>query len=195
MSTLNSVVKFDIGRLFNGAIDVDWLISDPSKAERAAQSFVFHGPAYHGVMQKDIASSGHRLIDSASFFKDTIARLSEDCDQPFTVAIAGFGSGKSHIALTLAELLENAKSAQREAILNNIAQADEKSAKQISNMLPEIAEQVLVITLNGMNNFDLSAEILGRVKAKFIRLGIQTDALDSLRKRFTHAANILKMLF
>ena len=29
MPILNDVVKFDIARLFNGAIDVDWIVSDP----------------------------------------------------------------------------------------------------------------------------------------------------------------------
>ena len=37
MATLTDVAKFHIERLFNGAIDVDWLLSDPEKAQKVAE--------------------------------------------------------------------------------------------------------------------------------------------------------------
>ena len=52
MPILNDVVKFNIARLFNGAIDVDWIVSDPEKAKMVSEAFVFHGPAYHGVSRQ-----------------------------------------------------------------------------------------------------------------------------------------------
>ena len=55
MATLNELVTYDISRLFNGAVDVDWLVNDSGKAIRAAQSFVFHGPAYHETAAREIA--------------------------------------------------------------------------------------------------------------------------------------------
>lgn len=192
MPILNDIVKFDIARLFNGAIDVDWIVSDPEKAKLVSEAFVFHGPAYHGVSQKDIASTGHRLIDSASFFKNVLSNLTNDSGQPFTLAIAGFGSGKSHIALTLSQLLESPDEQLRDKIINNIAKADEAIAEQTRKILSELNGKTLVITLNGMNNFDLSAEILAQAKTKLQAQNISTEPLEELRQRFTHAASILK---
>lgn len=191
MPILSDVVKFDISRLFNGAIDVDWIVSDPEKAKLVSKSFVFHGPTYHGVSQKDVAST-HRLIDSASFFQNVLSNLTNDSEQPFTLAIAGFGSGKSHIALTLSQLLESSDEQVRNQIIDNIAKADTDIAEKIRKLLPALTGKTLVITLNGMNNFDLSSEILSQAKNKLQALKISTEPLEELRQRFTHAANILK---
>ena len=111
--SLNQAVQFDISRLFNGAIDVDWLVNDPNIAASVARSFVFHGPAYHGVTQTDVIETGHKLIDSASFVKETVQGLVSGEANAFTLAIAGFGSGKSHMAVTLTELLETQDVAHR----------------------------------------------------------------------------------
>ena len=54
---LQSIIRFREDRLFDGAIDVEWLIEDRDKARRAAEAFVFHGPDYHGVSQQDIGSA------------------------------------------------------------------------------------------------------------------------------------------
>ena len=192
MPILNDVVKFDIARLFNGAIDVDWIVSDPEKAKLVSEAFVFHGPAYHGVAQKDVSNTGHRLIDSASFFKNVLGNLTNDSGQPFTLAIAGFGSGKSHIALTLSQLLESSDEQVKNTIIDNIAIADKSIAEQTRKLLSELDGKTLVITLNGMNNFDLSSEILAQAKTKLQALNISTEPLEELRQRFTHAASILK---
>lgn len=192
MPVLNEVVKFDIARLFNGAIDVDWIVSDPEKAKQVSEAFVFHGPAYHGVAQRDVSNTGHRLIDSASFFKNILGNLTNDSGQPFTLAIAGFGSGKSHIALTLSQLLESSDEQVKNKIIDNIAIADKSIAEQTRKLLSELDGKTLVITLNGMNNFDLSSEILAQAKTKLQALKISTEPLEELRQRFTHAASILK---
>ena len=192
MPVLSEIVRFDLERLFNGAIDVDWIATQPEKAKSVSESFVFHGPAYHGVSQSDIADTGHRLIDSASFFRNILDNLKNDSGQPFTLAIAGFGSGKSHLALTLSELLETDDEQLRNTIIDHIAQADINRAEQIRRQLVTIAGRTLVITLNGMNNFDLSAEILSQVKSKLHASGISTEPLDKLRQRFSHAVSILK---
>lgn len=194
MATLTDVAKFHIERLFNGAIDVDWLLSDPGKAQKVAESFVFHGPAYHGVSQKDIAETGHRLIDSASFFQNIVDALVNDSGQPFTLAIAGFGSGKSHIALTLSQLLESTNSSISSKIVGNIALADEKIADKLRKQLPLVSGKTLVITLNGMNNFDLGSEIISQAKIKLQARNLSIEPLEGLRQRFAHAINILKSL-
>lgn len=195
MSTvLKDVVRFDFDRLFNGAVDVDWLLSDPVKAERAATAFVFHGPTYHGVSQSDVVGTGHKLIDSASFFQTTIDNLASQEEHPFSLAIAGFGSGKSHMAVTLAQLLETTDAKLKKNLLANISQADEDVEKHIAEKLPALSQKVLVITINGMNNFDLAAEVLSQIRQKFNRQNISVAALENLRKRFLNAANVLQNL-
>lgn len=191
---IKSAVQFNIARLFNGAIDVDWLLSNPEKAEEVAESFVFHGPQYHGVTQKDVINSGHRLIDSASFFNDILNGLAVTSESPFTLAIAGFGSGKSHIALTLSELLETDNPEVRNKIINNMAIADERIANSVQEKISTLTHKVLVLTLNGMNNFDLSAQLLSEAKAKLAMAGLPLGMLEELRKRFVTAGNILQNL-
>ncbi len=191
---LKDVVRFNFDRLFNGAVDVDWLLSDPQKASRAASAFVFHGPSYHGVSQKDVIGTGHALIDSASFFQTVIDNLVSEQEHPFSLAIAGFGSGKSHMAVALSQLLETPDTSLRNELLANIRVADESIAKHLVETLPVISQKVLVITINGMNNFDLAAEVLLQVRRKFENQGISCEALDSLRKRFHNAAKVLQNL-
>ncbi len=191
---VKDVVRFDFDRLFNGAVDVDWLLSDTQKAARAASAFVFHGPSYHGVSQKDVIGTGHTLIDSATFFQTVIDNLISEKEHPFALAIAGFGSGKSHMAVALSQLLETPDKALRKELLENIRLADENVARHISETLPPITQKVLVIAINGMNNFDLAAEILSQIRRKFEHQGISTEALDNLRKRFHNAANVLQNL-
>ena len=65
---LKDIVSFRGDLLFNGAVNVDWYISDDRRRQAAAKSFVFHGPEYHGVIQEDLgADNGHRLMDTVSF--------------------------------------------------------------------------------------------------------------------------------
>ena len=192
--SLNQAVQFDISRLFNGAIDVDWLVNDPNIAASVARSFVFHGPAYHGVTQTDVIETGHKLIDSASFVKETVQGLVSGEANAFTLAIAGFGSGKSHMAVTLTELLETQDVAHRATILKNLAQADASIAEHVERLLPEVEEKVLVITLNGMNNFDLASQLLKQAKGKLQKRHLSTDALEGVRKRFEYAAKVLSTL-
>jgi len=96
---LRDIVKFRSDRLFNGAVNIGWLESDDARTRAAASAFVFHGPAYHGVSQADIgAAHKHRLQDTANFARSLIRRSYGIEDQPFTLAIAGYGTGKSHLA-------------------------------------------------------------------------------------------------
>lgn len=89
---LGNIVRFEIDRLFNGAVDVDWLQKDAPKAERAATSFVFHGPGTHGVAASVAEGTGHRLVDTATFAADVAEDLVNPGSRPFTLAIASYGS-------------------------------------------------------------------------------------------------------
>ncbi|MGF0038918.1 hypothetical protein, partial [Victivallis vadensis] len=58
------------------------------------------------------------LDNNATTFKNILGNLTNDSGQPFTLAIAGFGSGKSHIALTLSQLLESSDEQVKNKIID-----------------------------------------------------------------------------
>ena len=104
--TIGDYIRFQDERLFEGAVNLDWWNENPDRAKKAASAFVFHGPTYHGVTQEDVGDAhGHRLQDTAGFTHSIVRSCVGLEDKPFTMAIAGYGTGKSHLALTLAELL------------------------------------------------------------------------------------------
>lgn len=45
---LSDIIRFRRDLLFQGAVQVGWLETDPELAKKAAEHFVFHGPQYHG---------------------------------------------------------------------------------------------------------------------------------------------------
>src|ERR1017187_5189058 len=104
---LSDLVTFRREQLFEGAVQISWFYNDDVRAKEAATSFVFHGPSYHGVAQQDLdAARDHRLTDPATFTRDLLRSFSlgTSRENPFTLAIAGYGTGKSHLGLTLATL-------------------------------------------------------------------------------------------
>lgn len=193
MATINESVSFDIDRLFNGAIDVDWISSAPEKAEMAAKSFVFHGPSSHGVSQGDIGDTAHRLIDTASFVNGLTGRIESRSGNAFTLAIAGYGSGKSHLAVTISELLSTPDDELKSEIISHIKDADSAIGANIESACRNMG-RVLAITLNGMNNGDLSSSLLAHIKSRLVADGYDSSKLENLRERFRHAANLLKSL-
>lgn len=191
---LSKLASFEIDRLFNGAVDVDWLQTDVDKASRAAMSFVFHGPGTHGVASSVAEGTGHRLIDTATFAVDVAADLANPDSRPFTLAIASYGSGKSHLAVTLSELFSAPGGDTANAILANIATADTGLAGRITDSIREIGGPVLVLTVNGMNNADLASTLLSQLKGRIAADGHSVEPLESLRQRFQIAATMLGTL-
>lgn len=193
MAKLRDSVKFEIDRLFNGAVDVAWLADDAAKAEAAAKAFVFHGPKTHGVGQGE-AVSGHKLVDTASFVKNTLSGLAEGSSSEFSLAVAGYGSGKSHLAVTLSELLTTSDDTLREEIVGHIVEADPENEKELRRLVRELSGKVLVITLNGIEHGDLTSKFLAQLKATFARDGVDSVPLENLRQRFKHVLNIVRTL-
>lgn len=191
---LNSIVKFRGDRLFNGAVNVSWATTNYQKAKMASESFVFHGPKYHGIRQEEVgAGHGHKLIDTASF----ALRIAQRCygvdDNPFTLAIAGYGTGKSHLALTLATLLGSPNSETSQKILHGLKMADSAIAGELDLILKETSQPCLAITINGMQGVDLSAEICRQITALLLKDGHDTKPLADLRPRFAQAANLTRV--
>ena len=189
---LCDLVRFEIDRLFNGAVDVDWLQSDEAKASRAASAFVFHGPGTHGVASSVAVGTGHRLIDTATFAAGVAADLANPGSRPFTLAIASYGSGKSHLAVTLTELFSE-KADYPYAIVAITALADgfdlgtQKKPSKLYNKLSEGFE-----ILNFEKTTD--AQLLAWLKRHFDAEGIAVDAsvLNFLIFRVGHSMQMLK---
>jgi hypothetical protein len=191
---LGDIVCFRGDKLFNGAVNIDWLETDKAKASAASSAFVFHGPAYHGISQTDIGTShGHRLQDTASFVKAIFRRCYGLDEQPFTLAIAGYGTGKSHLGLTLGRLLSNPTGAETADILSAIESADQKIAADLKNLIAEVSQPCLVVALNGMQSFDLASEISRQIMNQVKSHDLDTRPLDDLRPRFAQAASLIQM--
>ena len=193
-AVLNDIVRFRGDRLFNGAVNLEWLYTDKERTRRAADAFVFHGPAYHGVSQADVGEThGHRLQDTARFTESVIKRCYGLEDRPFTLAIAGYGTGKSHLGLTLGALLREPHGEIADAVLQGIDSADADIGRKVRNVLTEANQPCLVVAVNGMQSFDLTSEVTRQIVAQIKDAGFDTRPLDDLRPRFAQAASLIKM--
>ncbi|MDY0222152.1 MAG: hypothetical protein RBR67_13515 [Desulfobacterium sp.] len=193
--TIGDLVRFQDERLFEGAVNLDWLNENPIRADEAASAFVFHGPAYHGVTQEEIsAAHGHTLQDTTSFTHSIIRSCVGLSEKPFTLAIAGYGTGKSHLALTLAILLGNPGGHTSQSILLGLKNADKTLGLQIEKLVQQMGKPCLVISLNGMENYDLTAEMSRQILDQVQKHNADTGPMDSLRPRFSEAASRVKIM-
>lgn len=194
---LCDVINFRKDLLFNGAVQISWFETDPQKSKKAAEHFVFHGPSYHGVKEEDFNYFGrHRLLNTANFTSEIIRRLHDDrIEDPFSLAIAGYGTGKSHLGITLSELLSDPKSETAAKIISNILSADEDIGKRLQLSLNSLETPFLVIPINGMKDFDLVSEITRLVFQKLKKDNLDTAPLENLRPRFKVAQNFVNSFF
>ncbi len=194
MSTcLGEIIRFRDDKLFQGAVDVSWFYRDRDKAREAAATFVFHGPRYHGVRQQE-GYHEHRLTDTATFACSIVNQACGKGEQPFKMAVAGYGTGKSHLALALAELLHAPESDAGRAVLEGIAAADDELGQECRILLNEQGKPSLVITLNGMREFPLLPEIVRRVIDALRADGLDSTPVENVRPRFARAASLIEKL-
>jgi len=191
---LCEIIRFREDRLFNGAVSINWFSTDGEKTDAAANAFVFHGPQYHGVQQEDVGvSHEHNLVDSANFTRSVIRRCYGVEDQPFTLAIAGYGSGKSHLGLTLAKMLSDPQSRTAQNILDAITGADHSIGDDVKTILNQSTQPCLVVALNGMQSFDFTAEFTKQIVSRLKHDGLDSKPLDELRPRFGQAVRLIRM--
>lgn len=185
---LGEIVSFRKDLMFNGAIQIGWVEHDPELAEKAAVHYVFHGPDYHGVRDKDDEAKEHPLIDTATFTKDVLERVLKGMnDDPFLLAVAGYGTGKSHLGVTLSSLLEKPRSSTAKKIMRNLSMADPGIGKQVKDLIGSFDQPFLVVSINGMQDFDLNNEIIRQILSALHKRGLDTSILDDLRPRFKTA--------
>lgn len=187
MIYLKDVVRFKKELYFNGAVQVDWYYNK-EKQEEVAKSFVFHGPEYFGVFEDDLTYKTHRLVDTATFANILANKLYGDSSlSNFFMVIAPYGTGKSHLALTLASLFSGNASTQKD-IISNIEKVDGRIGKEIKkySLKPN-----LVLVLNGMRDFNLNYEILNATQKVLDLQGVDGGFLKSITKSYDIAKNFV----
>lgn len=187
MKHIGELVRFRKDLFFEGAIQINWFEVDHEKRDKAAANFVFHGPKYHGVSKDDIQNSEtYSLIDTVSMTHKLLQSIdhSDSDSSPFALAIAGYGTGKSHFGLTLATLFSDYLSDIAKTILKNLEAADSNIGQIISRTIYAWSHPELVLAINGMENFDLASELSRQALAQLRRAGCDTTALNELWPRF-----------
>ena len=185
---LKDVLVFRDDLYFEGAVQADWFYVS-KQLDTVASSFVFHGPSTHAVSKEEVGGRG--LMDTASFTLRIAEKLADpESGNPFTMPIAGYGTGKSHLAVTLSALFsgEEFNPSLHEKILENLTRADARIAERIR---PLVRGRRLVLTLNGMRDFNLHYELL-RTAEKALRINqVPLDVLARLNRLKETAVNFL----
>ena len=144
---VEDVISFSKEQYFNGAVQTEWFY-DMERVTPVALSYVFHGPKYYGVSKEDINSTKHKLTDTATFAKTITDKLYQTSSDNFVLTIAGYGTGKSHLAVCLGALFSK-NDTLRKQITENICAADQGKGEyksQIKN------DKNLKLVLNVRNN-------------------------------------------
>lgn len=178
---VGDLVCFSKENYFNGAVQTEW-IYDHEKVERVSTSYVFHGPQYFGVSAKDFSVGNHSLIDTASFTKRIVEKVySKDTkENQFVMTIAGYGTGKSHLAVSIGALLSG-----NERLVNGVTKNIIKAVQEIGEYIKQVNDKAnLIIALNGMNNFNLDAEVLKCARLSLASNNIDEKVLHSITKTY-----------
>ena len=129
---LGKILEFRRDLYFEGAVQADWFYSQ-EKAAKVAENFVFHGKQYFGVEDQ---GAGKKRIDTISLVEELTEKMSDDHANALTLAIADYGTGKSHLAVTLGQIFSG-KDYMPETynkILSNISSIDAEAAEHIKSL-------------------------------------------------------------
>lgn len=177
---VSDLVKFNRENFYNGAVQTEWFYDD-SKIAGISGSYVFHGPKYYGVSDSDVKPGEHKLLDTASYVQKIAQKVSNTkTDNDFVLTIARYGTGKSHLAVTIGALLSGDPGIQK-AIIENIKSVDRDIASEIEK---QVKKKNLIIALNGMKNFNLDSEVLRCVRETMEKDGIDDEVLRSITKTY-----------
>jgi hypothetical protein len=196
---IGDVVRFQEERFFNGAVQLGWVQQQRHLAEEVASAFVFHGPRYHGADNAagEDLQANYRLVDTASFVLELLrvrdkARGGADIN-PFLLAIAGYGSGKSHLSVTLAELLADPAGPTAAPVIGRLRNADAGIAAEVQALLAAQEKPMLVLPVDGSaGSFHLGSVLSRTVFAQLARAGVDADAVRALSPRFETASEFVE---
>ena len=172
------LLEFRRDLYFEGAVQIDWFY-DPERAAKVAENFVFHGKDYFGV--EELTSGGRKRIDTVSLVQALTSKLNEDSIKVPSLAIADYGTGKSHLAVTLGQLLSGPEYMPNtyKKILSNIKTIDETAASDIAN---NCDGRNFVMVINGMRDFNLHSEILRAAQKSLALYGLSDENLRKLNR-------------
>ena len=63
---IKDILKFNKDKYFGGAVQANWFY-DCDKVKAIADSYVFHGPKYHGVSQQESQNTNYKLNEEKMF--------------------------------------------------------------------------------------------------------------------------------
>lgn len=63
---LKEILKFNKDKYFGGAVQANWFY-ETDKVKAIADSYVFHGPKYHGVNGQELQTTSYKLNDTATY--------------------------------------------------------------------------------------------------------------------------------
>ena len=177
---IGDIISFRKYLYFEGAVQADWFYS-PVKSAKVAENFVFHGKDYLGVDKKA------KSIDTISLAQILSHKLTDETANPLSLVIADYGTGKSHFAVTLAQLFSGSTymSETYRAIINNIRKIDKVSAKEIGSASND---RNFVLVINGMRDFNLHYEILRAAQRSLQLYGLSDEKLHALNRTLETAS-------
>ncbi|MBS6022528.1 MAG: hypothetical protein KIB00_00445 [Paeniclostridium sordellii] len=189
---IKNILSFKKENIFDGAVQIDWFY-DQNLRGTVASSYIFHGPKYFGLSNEDIQSNKHKLIDTASFIKKISEKVYlDDSSNRFMLTIAGYGAGKSHLGVTMASLFSGNDIEIKDRILENISTIDTDIYNELKHT---INKSNLIITLNGMNNFNLNNEILKNAKKALQLHGQDDSVLQEISTSYITAENFVNNIY
>lgn len=190
---VGNIISFSEELFFNGAVQLNWFDKDIELATKAAINFSFHGKEMHAISDNDIDEIGAAdLKDTISFVSKITTKLFNASDSnPFMMAIAGYGTGKSHLALAIASLFSTDKYYCSSKVLDNITRIDSIEAKKIDESMSCSKKPVLIIAIDGMGNINLGKEFNKRAISQLNKYAITTEYIDSLSPHFYDAENFV----
>ena len=182
---LGEVIEFRKDLYFEGAVQADWFY-EPQKAAKVAENFVFHGKNYFGVDAKKDS------IDTISLARALVKKLGKEDANPRTLAIADYGTGKSHLAVTLGQIFSGAAYMPDtyNKVLRNIEQIDSEAAADIRL---SSKDRNFVIMLNGIRDFNLHSEILKATQKSLKLYGIDDSELRRLNRTIEKANRFFEL--
>lgn len=185
---LGKILEFKKDLYFDGAVQADWFYNK-EKAAKVAENFVFHGKQYFGVENND--NRNKRRIDTISLVEELANKLSDERANPLSLIVADYGMGKSHLAVTLAQIFSGSKymPITYKNVLQSIKNIDSESADKINKLQDE---RNFVMVINGMRDFNLHSEILKAAQKSLRLYGLPDDGLKKLNRALETAEMFFK---
>ena len=184
------LIKFDRESYFGGAVQANWFY-ESDKVRAITGSYVFHGPKYHGVNEEDTTDRRYKLHDTASYALELFKKIQSVETNRFNMTIAGYGTGKSHLAVTLAALFSGHDNTLRQIALSRIESADAEIARQFYHY----TGKNLVLIYNGMSNFNLDSETLRLAKLALAQHGMDSSVLMELTQQYEQGRSFVERTF